>query len=207
MPFPSKLLKHALVALVVIVGPAAGYAGYLRVSGNIHAVEPGVVYRSGQLDAGQLKRLLDAKGIRSILNLRGAYPDAPWYEAEADVARRNGVSHLSIHISADKEPRLETLAAIEQALESAPKPLLIHCMGGADRTGLAAAIYEYAVAGKAAALADDQLSFAYGHFPWLWSRTGAMDRAFQRFVASNQVASAGPIDVQGRADEGSDHRR
>ena len=38
-----KILKYALAATFIIVGPAAGYAGYLRVSGNIHAVEPGVV--------------------------------------------------------------------------------------------------------------------------------------------------------------------
>ena len=202
-----KILKYALAATLIVVGPAAGYAGYLRITGNIHAVEPGVVYRSGQLDAGQLQRLVDTKGIRTILNLRGAYPDRPWYQAEAEAARRLGVKHLSIHISADKEPRLETMAAIERALATAPKPLLIHCMGGADRSGLASAIYEFAVAGKPAALADDQLSFAYGHFPWLWSRTGAMDRAFQRFVTSNQLAAAEPNDGQGRTDEGSDHRR
>ncbi|WP_207189558.1 tyrosine-protein phosphatase [Rhodobium orientis] len=191
----------------LIVAPAAGYAGYLRMSGNIHAVDPGLVYRSGQLDAGQLEHLVDDKGIRSVLNLRGPHPGAQWFEDEADVAQRHGITHLSIHISADKEPRLETMAAIEQAIETAPKPLLIHCMGGADRSGLASAIYEYAVAGKTAALADDQLSFTYGHFPWLWSRSGAMDRAFQRFVTSNQMAAAEPQEVRGSPDEGSDHRR
>jgi protein tyrosine/serine phosphatase len=60
--------------------------------------------------------------------------------------------------------------------------VLIHCQSGADRTGLVAAIYEYAVAARPAEEAEEQLSLRYGHVPYLWSRTGAMDRSFEIFV-------------------------
>ena len=188
-----------LFAAAVIVAPPAGYADYLHFSGNIHAVEPGVVYRSGQLDRDDLERLIARNGIRSILNLRGEHPDLGWYSDEADVARRSEIEYFSIGISARKEPDLDTMRRIAATIGTAPKPLLIHCMGGAERTGLASAIYEYAIAGEPADEADDQLSFAYGHFPWLWSRTGAMDRAFETFVAASPAYTQTADDKEGNA--------
>ncbi|MDY8110876.1 tyrosine-protein phosphatase [Fulvimarina sp. 2208YS6-2-32] len=173
-----------LIAVAVLVAPPAGYAGFLHFSGNVHAVELGAVYRSGQLDRDDLEALIAQKGIKSILNLRGEHPDVGWYSNEADVVRRSKIVHISIGLSAREEPDLATMRRLATVIESAPKPLLIHCMGGADRTGLASAIYEYSIAGKSADEADDQLSVAYGHFPWLWSRTGAMDKAFEAFVAA-----------------------
>jgi hypothetical protein len=65
---------------------------------------------------------------------------------------------------------------------------IIHCRGGADRSGLVAALCLFVDEGTSAKDADRQLSILYGHFPYLWSRTGAMDRSFWAFVAS----SAGP---------------
>ncbi|ORE97688.1 tyrosine-protein phosphatase [Aurantimonas sp. 22II-16-19i] len=186
-PFP-KVLRHAVLSALLLVAPPATYAGYLSLSGNIHAVEPGVVYRSGQLDADQLQQLIDRTHIRSILNLRGANPGEAWYRDEELVAAENGVHSIPLGISANREPSMATLRQIAAAIRTAPKPLLIHCMGGADRSGLASAIYEYAVAGRSADAARGQLSFAYGHFPWLTSRTGAMDRAFERFVDDQQAS-------------------
>ncbi|TFF18232.1 protein tyrosine phosphatase [Jiella endophytica] len=177
-----KFLRNALFAAGLLITPAGAYAGYLAYTGNIHAVEPGVVYRSGQLAPGQLRQLIEANGIRSILNLRGAHPDEEWYRGEEAVAAEHGVISTSIGISANREPSMAKMREIEAAIRDAPKPLLIHCKGGADRSGLASAIYEYALAGRPAEAASGQLSFAYGHFPWLTSRTGAMDRAFARFV-------------------------
>ena len=186
-PFP-KAFRHAVLCALLLVAPPATYAGYLSLSGNIHAVEPGVVYRSGQLDADQLQQLIDRAHIRSILNLRGANADQGWYRDEQLVAAANGVHSIPLGISANREPSMATLRQIEAAIRAAPKPLLIHCMGGADRSGLASAIYEYAVAGQSADAARGQLSLAYGHFPWLTSRTGAMDRAFERYVEDQQAS-------------------
>jgi protein tyrosine/serine phosphatase len=78
------------------------------------------------------------------------------------------------------------IARILDIVRRAPKPLLIHCMSGADRAGLVAALYDYAIAGESADKADGQLSLAYGHFPYLTSRTGAMDASFWAFVHRHQ---------------------
>ncbi|NDW04768.1 tyrosine-protein phosphatase [Jiella pacifica] len=182
MPPLPQILRRGLLALAILVAPAAGYAGYLRATGNVHTVEPDRVYRSGQLGPAALQRLIDDRHIRSIINLRGVNPDEQWYRDEVLVADENGVKEINIGISARRQPSLSTLRRIEAAMRDAPKPLLIHCMGGADRSGLASAIYDYAIAGRPADVARGQLSFAYGHFPWLLSETAAMDRAFDDFV-------------------------
>ena len=199
MPGIRRFSRAFLLASAVLVATPASYAGYLHLDGNTHVVEPDTVYRSAQLDRDDLEALIEQNGIRSILNLRGEHPDVGWYAEEADVARRSRIEYISIGISARKEPDLDTMRRIAAAIETASKPLLIHCMGGADRTGLAAAIYEYAIAGKPADEADDQLSFAFGHFPWLWSRTGAMDRAFETFVAANPSSRQAAEDEEGNA--------
>jgi hypothetical protein len=49
--------KFSGIAVAVILGlpiPAAGWAGYLRLTGNIHEIEPGVLFRSAQLDGATL---------------------------------------------------------------------------------------------------------------------------------------------------------
>ena len=198
MQSPFHMVRGLFVVIAVAAAAPASYAGYLQLSGNVHTVENATVYRSGQLNAADLDALAASTGIRSVLNLRGAHPDASWYREEWNVARRRGIVYRSIAISARSEPDVATMQEIEQAMADAPKPLLIHCMGGSDRTGLASAIYEYAFAGKSEGVAADQLSFAYGHFPWLGSSTGAMDRAFERFVAFSEAATAAKPSTQER---------
>jgi hypothetical protein len=57
---------------------------------------------------------------------------------------------------------------------------------GADRSGLAAAIYDYAIAFRPADETTGQLSIRYGHFPFLWSGSWAMDRSFKRFLIEHE---------------------
>jgi protein tyrosine/serine phosphatase len=83
------------------------------------------------------------------------------------------------------------LAKLTDALRDAPKPLLIHCRAGSDRTGLASAIY-VATHGGSYHDAQKQLSLYYGHFPYLGSKTAAMGISFERFyenAAGRQVVS------------------
>lgn len=96
------------------------------------------------------------------------------------------MAHYDYPISAKRFVTAKQVAQILDIVRRAPKPLLVHCMSGADRAGLVSALYEYAIAGESAAEADDQLSLAYGHFPYLTSRSGAMDDSFWAFVRAHQ---------------------
>lgn len=172
----------AVLAMCATAGSYAAYSGAMIYEGNFHAVEAGVLYRSAQLDKAGFEAFGRQYGIKSVLNLRGAHPGEGWYDGEVAATRDLGIAHFDYPISAKRVVTAEQAVQLLDIVKRAPKPLLIHCKSGADRSGLVAALYEYAIAGTSAAGADRQLSLAYGHFPYLTSRSGAMDASFWAFV-------------------------
>ena len=76
---------------------------------------------------------------------------------------------------------------IIQTLREAPKPVLIHCKAGSDRTGLISALYCLTLKGETPAQADRELSVWYGHIPL--TKTIAMDHSYWHYV-SNHLARA-----------------
>lgn len=180
----------ATVVLLALTGVGA-WAGYLQLTGNFHVVEPGMAYRSNTLSHTQLVDVLRQNGIRTILNLRGTATGQSWYDGEAAAARQQGITLIDIPMRDDQHPDPELLGALVDALRNAKRPLLIHCKAGADRTGLASALFELLVMEKPAREAASQLSFAYGHFPWLGSRTRAMDDAFWALAHDQPTGDVG----------------
>lgn len=140
-----RQIKRVLVTTIVLIGVlgvgGGGFYEYLHLSGNIGVVETGVCYRSGQLTARQLNGVVMTDGIRSILNLRGASPGTEWYDDEVATADSRHVVHYDYGISATRFVTPAQSAEILQILHDAPKPILIHCQAGADRTGLVSALY------------------------------------------------------------------
>ncbi|HUX34731.1 MAG TPA: tyrosine-protein phosphatase [Gemmatimonadaceae bacterium] len=178
-----RTIKRAGLAVLVPVLALGSYLGALQLNGNIHAVQAGQLYRSAQLDSSQFVRVIGEDGIKSILNLRGAPQHAArWYDTEVRVASRLGVAHYDYGISAERPVTPEQIAAILEILRTAPRPILVHCQGGADRSGLVSALYDAAIAGERPDRAARQLSLRYGHFPYLGSKTIAMDRSFWAYV-------------------------
>jgi len=178
----KRAAKRMAIAALVMLGAAGGYIGFLLLSGNIHTVVAGQFYRAGQLNQSELEHVIGEDGIRSILNLRGAHPNAPWYDTELAVAKAHGVTHYDFGLSAERVVTPAQIDSILAILRSAPKPILIHCQGGADRSGLVAALYEAKIIGTSSADADRQLSLRYGHFPYLGSKTVAMDQSYWAYV-------------------------
>ena len=179
-------LRRALVLMGLALGltvlSLGGWALGLRLSGNVHAVEEGKLFRAAQLSSDHLKALIRDEGIKTIINLRGENPQEKWYRDELDAATNLGVHYVNLPLSANQEPDDATLKTLIDTMRKAAQPALIHCEAGADRSGLASALYRFVIAGDTPEQAARQLSFRYGHFPWLTSRTGAMDRAFWRVV-------------------------
>lgn len=103
-----------------------------------------------------------AKGIRTILNLRGA-SDQPQYLREKDLCETLGLDLIDLPMSATKPPQREALLKLIKVFREAERPLLMHCKSGADRTGLAAAIFVLDN-GQGMAAARAQLSARYLHF-------------------------------------------
>lgn len=131
---------------------------------NIHTVEDGKLYRSAQLEEKKLEKLVHEKGIKTIINLRGNKTGEKWYDDEVAVAARNNVILVDIGMSAKRLPHKKDLLALLKAYEDVPRPILIHCRAGVDRTGEAAAIYQMLYMGKTKKEALKMLSPKYGHF-------------------------------------------
>ena len=135
------LLKYAWRATIGFIVLLLGLGvAYLLLRNNIHPVIPGQVYRSAQLTPTRLAELIKSKKIKSVINLRGANPERHWYEAELATTRRLGVRYYNVRMHAYRLPKPATLRKLVLVLQAAPRPLVIHCEGGADRTGLASAV-------------------------------------------------------------------
>lgn len=155
---------------------------------NFAEVAPGV-YRSNQPDHARLARLKEM-GIRTIVNLRGAHRQSHYlFERESCAALGLGMVDVQLH-ARRAAPRSELLALIKTFRE-AERPMLFHCKSGADRAGLAAAIYLLAIEGRLMAEARRHLHPRYVHFRW--SRTGICDHLLDAYEARTEV---GPIDFE-----------
>jgi len=177
--------RRGLALALALVLALVVYLAVLHGSGNFHTVVAGELYRSGQLDPDQIEAQHAAHGFASILNLRGAQPGKVWYDAEIAVSARLGITHADFAMSARRvlEPdRVQELIALMRSL---PKPLLVHCQGGSDRSGLASALYLAAIKGRPLDEAGDQISLVYGHFslPRL-SEAYPMDQTWQLVAPS-----------------------
>jgi protein tyrosine/serine phosphatase len=143
-----SLARIALGGALAAIGVLAAWLGGLQLTGNIHEVEPGALYRSAQLGRAALSDVIQDYHIRTVINLRGMNPEAPWYSGELAVSWSLGVVHYDFPMSANEMVEPAMMTRLEALLRSAPKPVLIHCQSGADRSGLAAALYEYAIAAR-----------------------------------------------------------
>jgi protein tyrosine phosphatase (PTP) superfamily phosphohydrolase (DUF442 family) len=186
MTAKTKWWRHLLTGIAVMLFALLSVIGWSHWHGNYHMVRQGELYRSGQLSTQQLAQHIESDGIRSIINLRGPAAGDDWYDEEVSLAQSRGVNHVDFDLSSSRPLDQQQMDSLVSLLKQQPKPLLIHCLGGADRTGLASALYLYAVKGEAAAQATKQLSVRYGHFPYLFrSQVAAMDDSFTRYVTAS----------------------
>jgi len=174
----SRRVRIFIAALVLLMLPPAGYFGvYMRVQGNFHAITPGEAYRSAKLDSGKLEHYIKKYNIRSIVNLIGEDPRKAWYQEELRVSAKHKIRHYDLTLSATEPPSKEATRRLVWIFRTAPRPVLIHCKGGSDRSGLAAAMWKVYVDKEPKSKARKQLSILYGHFPF--GETSAMDRFFE----------------------------
>lgn len=151
-----------LLLFAVIVAIAAGTFVWSIIGFRARSVIPDGVYRAKQPTASQLRRTISAHGIRSVVNLRGRNERDPWYAEETRVSAAAGVGHVDIPLETfDWPPKIEVQQLIA-TLTSAPRPILLHCESGMDRSGWASAV-ALLVSGEPLARARQQLSMRYGH--------------------------------------------
>ncbi len=179
--FLMKFLKYIFAPLLVI---ALLWVMYFLVYANFHKVDK-ELYRSAQLRPFNMGYFIEKHNIKSILNLRGVDLTVPWYNDEIAFCKKNKVKHYNYGILDRSTITMEQMDEIVRIMKEAPKPLLIHCKAGADRTSLGAALYLHAL--KNDKDAESELSILYGHFPWLGSKTYFMDDAFENYKKTHPL--------------------
>lgn len=113
----------------------------IQLLGNFHEVVAGQLYRSNQPSSEQLVRYTGDNGIKTVINLRGENESEDWYKDEIKTSRELGLTHIDFGMSARHELDMTKVNQLVAIMRDAPKPILIHCKSGADRTGLATALY------------------------------------------------------------------
>ncbi|MDE2183879.1 MAG: hypothetical protein KGJ78_12745 [Alphaproteobacteria bacterium] len=108
---------------------------------NFHWIREGEAARSSQAHFGGLGRLMRRHGLKSILNLRGENSDLSWWRYERHVCERLAARHIDTMLDSRKLPTRAMLTTLIDAFDQAPRPFLLKCSGGQDRTSLAAALY------------------------------------------------------------------
>jgi hypothetical protein len=164
---------------------------------NFHWVIPGEAARAMQAWAGGLSSFLKRRGIRAIINLRGRNDDLGWWKKETAIAKSAGVAHLDAMLDSRKLPTRDMLVQLIAAFDAAPRPFMLKCSGGQDRTSFAAALYIIHRDGwSAMAAASKQFApLPYLHFPktqqrWLkhfpdFARADADGRPLARWIADS----------------------
>jgi protein tyrosine/serine phosphatase len=171
-----SILRYPTIALAL----AGLYLGGLQLYGNLHTLVPGEVYRSAQVDTDDIQHYQQKYGIRSIINLRGENIGKPWYDEEIAAAKSANITHINFRMAAKRELTVEQGKELIELMRNAPKPMLIHCKSGADRTGLAAALYMAAIENQPKHIAERELWPIYGHLPLPFLREYAMDITFDK---------------------------
>lgn len=134
---------------------------------NFHVVEDGKVYRSAQPSRAQLAGIIEEQGIKTVLFLRKSDPGDLSFEISYQTTIDAGAAFIRYPLSAHRYPSQKQLLDLWKIFATAEYPLLLHCRGGADRAGLASAVYILQAHGDVDA-ACEQLAF------WPYRHTGLL---------------------------------
>ncbi len=152
----------------------------IEVFGNFYKIDK-YVYRSGKLNSYNLQFYHKIYNFKTIINLHGKSSKS-WYKDEKNISKQNDITHIDFKLKNSIIYDTNTTKQLVQLMKDAKKPMLIHCLGGADRTSLASALYIYAIKNSSKQEANKQFAWYYGHLPMIRKKVIAMDRSFDLFV-------------------------
>ena len=141
------------------------------------------VYRSNHPDPKRLRAYRD-RGIKSVLNLRGA-AQQPHYLFEKEACDALGLTLVDISFNARRAPTPEALVELIDTFGRIEKPFVLHCKSGADRAGMASALYLITQEGKTVAEVRDHLSWRYLHLRS--TATGILDAILDAYEAEGEA--------------------
>lgn len=153
---------------------------------NEYEIAPGV-WRSNHPTRARFERLRD-RGITRVINLRGAGESAH-YMTEQETCAELGLELHSIGLNARHAPPAQALLDLVALFRQIDKPFVMHCKSGADRAGLASAIYLLAIEGRPVAEARKMFSLRFVHLKF--SKTGVLDALLDAYEARQAKGAIG----------------
>lgn len=115
--------------------------GIADILANFHWIAPGEAARAAQVHGRLLGPFLEKRGVKGVINLRGRHPSIRWWQREVAACARHGIAHRDAMLDSRLLPLPPMLADLLDAFARTPRPFLIKCSGGQDRTSLAAALF------------------------------------------------------------------
>ena len=138
---------------------------------KIHIVEEGRVYRTGVLPLETFEKKVAELGILTFLRViclhRG---NREYFDKIEQICGKRGIIAFHISLKHNQVPDKKSLAMILDVFDHARYPQLIMCWRGADRSGLASALYKMRIKRPRNEVMAQLSLFPYGHLWFLHPR-------------------------------------
>mgnify|MGYP002826574448 CR=1 FL=1 len=163
------------------------HGAFRTVYNNFHDLGGGM-YRSSQPSPAQIRRYQRRFGLKTVINLRGE-SEFGSYALEVAVCEQLGIAFHDAKLFSRGAPSRTRIHRLKDLFDSIEYPALMHCKSGADRAGIAAALYRILRLGHPVEAALSELHWRYGHSRK--AKTGVLDFFLASYVAYNAKT---PID-------------
>jgi len=166
--FMPAILKLVLFGILIIAAAVLVWHGFVKdrvIPRRFGEVEKGLIYRSGRISAGLIKKTLVKYNIGVIVDLTAEDDKIADQNAERKAAAELNIKRLVLPLrgngTGDINNYASAVAAIAEA-KHANMPILVHCALGSQRTGGVIAAYQLLVEQKAPSLVLKELK----HYGW-----------------------------------------
>ena len=153
--------------------------GIFRLFWRSWAKLPGDMFRCNQPYPHQIKKDIRKYKIKSIINLRGERHCSSYY-LEKNFCFINKIKLYNFPVSSRDVPDKEKLLKFIELVNKVEYPCVMHCKSGADRAGLAAALYLIYKHNYSLEEAIKQLTFKHLHIKY--AKTGILDYFFLELI-------------------------
>lgn len=123
-------------------------------------VEPGRIYRSGQISPSIIRETLARYDIRTVVSLQDYDANDDKHRAEREATEALGIRELHFPLRGDGSGELRSYASALAEMARADREgeaVLVHCAAGTERTGAAVAFYRLLVQSRPASEAYQEL--------------------------------------------------
>lgn len=153
-PRRRRLLIAAVVIVAAIVAVKHEQVTALRdrfIAKRWGVVQEGKIYRSGQISRYLVKQTLQANHIQTVVDLTFDNREDANQAAELAAIAELGIERKLCPLDSDGTGDVHIYAQAVSAVAAAAregKPVLVHCVAGAQRTGGVVALYRLLVEGR-----------------------------------------------------------